>query len=238
MNSCNILIVEDEFLNAQFLEQVVEGLGHRVVGNVQSANEALMVAREHIVDVVLMDINIEGDIDGIQCSILLNHKKNIPTIYITAFGDSATIGEATNTNIYGYIIKPFNENDIEAVLAVAVSRLKREKNKSSDEPEEPKYTIELGEGYCYNLKSKTLLFSQDQEQISLSKTLSNLLYLLCLHFDHIVTHEKLVNFVWNDKSVSDSTVRDTVLRLRKTIPMLNIETISGVGYCLKSQKDE
>jgi len=237
LESYNILIVEDEFLNAEFIEQVVEQLGHNVVGNVDNAQEAIAIAKTQNIDLALMDINLEGEIDGIQCSILLNHKQDVPTIYITAFGDSATISEAADTNIYGYIIKPFNENDIEAVLAVAIAKLKKQQSQSSHTPP-PQYTIDLGKGYSYRLDKKSLLKASNQELVKLSNRLSNLLYIFCLHLDQVVSQELLIEQVWEGKAVSDSTVRDTILRLRKELPVLKIESLSGVGYSLKSPKDE
>ncbi|MBN2824342.1 MAG: response regulator [Campylobacterales bacterium] len=233
--SYNILIVEDEFLNAQFLEQVVEKLGHNVIGNVDSAKEALAIAKEHKIDFVFMDINLEGDIDGIQCSILLNHKQNIPTIYITAFGDSATIAEAADTNIYGYIIKPFNANDIEALLAVAIAKFGKRGKESNIKSAITTYSVSLGDEYFYDLKNQ-MLFQADKP-IVLSKTLNTLLNILALHHNQVVEYDRLIEFVWSGKAISDTTIRDSVSRLRKELPFLNIESISGVGYVLKSCKD-
>jgi len=74
MQSYNILIVEDEASNAEFLELVLENLGHHIVGVTDNA-------KKEIIDFVFMDIDLNGDIDGIQCSILLNHSQDIASIY-------------------------------------------------------------------------------------------------------------------------------------------------------------
>jgi len=231
----NILIVEDEFLSAQFLEQAIQDLGHSMIANVTNAKDAIAIAKKHKIDLVLMDINLIGEIDGIQCSILINHIQNVPTIYITAFADSQSIAEATTTNLYGYLIKPFSERDIEAALAVATVKLKNK----SHQPlvETPKDSIDLGGDYYYNIKKRRLFLEDEENVIVLTKRMDKLLYLLSLHFNHIVPYQKITSFVWEQKSVSNSTLRDAMMRLRKEIPSLNIQTIIGVGYILKSQKE-
>ncbi|MBN2824028.1 MAG: response regulator [Campylobacterales bacterium] len=232
MQRYNILIVEDESANAEFLELVLESLGHHIVGVADNANEAIHIAKRESIDFVFMDIDIKGDIDGIQCSILLNHSQDIATIYLTAFEDSDTIAEAANTNIYGYILKPFKQKDIETTLAVAIAK------KRVKVPTEvlPKSSIALGEGYYYDLDSQILYLKTAHEVqfIHLSKTLNRVLYLLILHLDQVVSFEKFFEVVWSNKRVSESAIRDAVSRLRKEVPQLQIQTVSGVGYHLKS----
>ncbi len=122
MKKQNILIVEDEILNAKFLERMLIELGHNIVDSVTSGDEALEVFQETKVDFVFMDI--DGEIDGIESAVLLNNYREVPIIYTTGFGRSEIIERANHTNIYGYLIKPFDEKDIETVLTVAIHKVK------------------------------------------------------------------------------------------------------------------
>ncbi len=124
MEKQNILIVEDEILNARFLESILIDLGHNVMDCVTSGYRALEVFKEQKIDFVFMDINIDGAIDGIESASLLNSYREVPIIYTTGFGKSEIIERANDTNIYGYLIKPFDERDIEAVLSVAIHKTK------------------------------------------------------------------------------------------------------------------
>lgn len=229
MKKHNILIVEDDFINAQFIEQAVVKLGHNVIETVDNGKEALEIIEEEPIHIVFMDINIDGDIDGIECAKRINKTRNIPIIYTTAFSDSQTISDATNTNLYGYLIKPFDHHDIEAVLNLTIKQnyLKKKIEKNSN----AQLFTELNNGYKYYAKTQTLI--KNEEPINLTKKESSIFYYLFNNLNQTVTNEYLTTYVWDNKMVASSTIRDTILRLRKKIPDLNIRTVSGLGYALE-----
>lgn len=227
----NILIVEDEFINAQFVAQFLTSLSHHVVGIAATAGEALRYINSSSIDFVFMDINIEGDTDGIRLAELLNQKISIPTIYMTAFGDSHTIEEASETNIYGFIIKPFDAQDIQAAFSVAIQRLQSEKEQRNHLKVHHESIIDLGNHYRYDLKRKTLYCRE--KCVLFTKNESKLIHLFCLHYGEIVPFDHIRACGWGEKSIAESTMRDTILRIRKKIPLLTLENITGIGYCLK-----
>ena len=92
----NILIVEDEWINANFITQILENLQQKVVAVTSSADETLECLEKHDVDFIFMDINIDGPEDGITLAHKINQTQTIPIIYMTAFGDSNTIEEASS----------------------------------------------------------------------------------------------------------------------------------------------
>ena len=226
----NILIVEDEFINAKFIEQVIEELGHNVIANVDNAEKAVAVITNNLVDFVFMDINLESEIDGIACAKLLNIEKNIAIIYMTAISDTLTIESASKTNIFGYLIKPFNAKDIESALSVAIARFLALKQLTENKSKST--SIHLGNGYSYIFISKTL--TKENHPISLTQRESSILHFLALHINQNISYSSLQQYVWRDKEISLSTVRDTILRLRKKAPLLPIENLVGIGYCLKN----
>ncbi|MDQ7068382.1 MAG: response regulator [Sulfurimonas sp.] len=230
----NILIVEDEWINAEFISDLVLAFGHNVIGIAKSAEDAIEIFTSKPCDLVLMDINIKGSTDGIQLAIQLNEIKEIPIVFITAFGDSQTIKDASLTNIYGFLVKPFNRSHIEAVLNVAIARISKEQKKSEKHSLNPS-KIDLGFEYTYNLKTQTIYFKENQ--ISLSKNESNLLFLFCSNYGCVLSADIIRTCVWGDKNVTDSTLRETILRIRNKIIPLVLENIRGVGYSLQKEKD-
>jgi len=233
-NIYNILIVEDEWINADFISDLILSFGHNVMGIAKSAEETQEILSSKSCDIIFMDINIKGAIDGIKLAKQLNESKEIPIIFVTAFGDSETISDASETNIYGFVIKPFKDNQIEAALNVAISRIKKEKIQINDILPLEKSELDLANGYKYDFQKKTIYFQN--KPIPFSKNESKLLFLLCTSYGHILSSGEIRSKVWGEKNVNDSTIRDTILRVRKKIPLLNIENIVGIGYSLTKEE--
>ena len=222
----NILIVEDEWATSQFLTTVVEELGHNVIASAVSANEALEIAKHNTIDLVFMDINIEGAVNGISCANLLNQQQTIPIIFTTAYKDTKTIKSAGRTNIYGYLIKPFDENDVEASLSVALLRAY-----TSNEKERQSKTIKLESNSVYNFETNRLL--NKNIPVDLTYKEAQILNFFCLNINQNITYDMLREHVWQNKNIGDSNIRDTISRLRKKAPQLSFINIAGLGYCLK-----
>jgi DNA-binding response OmpR family regulator len=223
----HILIVEDDFINARFITQAVNKFGCDVVGCVKSADEALAIVKEQNVDIVFMDINIHGSQDGIECAKAINAIQKTPIIYTTAYGDSQTIDEASDTNLFGYLIKPFDYSDVEAVLKLTIKQNYKEARAKADQEE----FSHINQNYRYYPKTKTLKYYE--ESVELSNQESLIFYHLFMHCGQNVTNEYLETMVWSNTSVSSSTIRNALLRLRKKIPDIEIVTLTGIGYRLE-----
>src|ERR1043165_5775437 len=117
-----LLIVEDECVVAFDLRVILEELGYAVIGTAASSDEALRIADEQCPDLVLMDINIEGEVDGIQAASLLRAHHHVPLVYLTANFDSATLGRALASEPAGYVVKPYNEHSLRTTIEVALRR--------------------------------------------------------------------------------------------------------------------
>jgi DNA-binding LytR/AlgR family response regulator len=130
MIKLKVLIVEDEPLIADSIAERLERNGYEVVGIADEANEALQIVKEQNPDIALLDVNIEGNVDGIGLAAQLT----IPFIFLTSYYDQKTLDRAKLTNPSGYIVKPFNERDLIANLEIARSRigLKATEKKSSE----------------------------------------------------------------------------------------------------------
>ena len=117
-----ILVVEDERIVALNLQQRLVKLGYEVVGRAASGSEALNMAREKRPDLVLMDIHIEGAMDGIETATRLADELNLRVVYLTAYSEDTTLERARATMPYGYLLKPFSERDLHATLQMALER--------------------------------------------------------------------------------------------------------------------
>ncbi len=122
MSEARILIVEDEFLIAQGLARKLQKLGYQILDIVASGAEAIQRTREFHPDLILMDILIEGDKDGIETAAEIYQSYFVPVIYVTAYADDQTLKRAQSTGSYGYILKPFNERELHATIQIALGK--------------------------------------------------------------------------------------------------------------------
>ena len=107
MAASNILIVEDDRLVAEDLELALTGFGYRVTGTADSAAEAVRQIEEQPPDLVLMDIRLRGEGDGIAAADWIRQHQGIPVIYLSAYADEPTLQRAKATLPFGFIVKPF-----------------------------------------------------------------------------------------------------------------------------------
>ncbi|NJL44834.1 MAG: hybrid sensor histidine kinase/response regulator [Leptolyngbyaceae cyanobacterium SM2_3_12] len=118
----SILIVEDERIVARDIEKRLKKLGYRVSASVASGEEALLQVAITLPDLILMDIQLKGTLDGIQTAEQIYASQGIPVVFLTAYADEDTLQRAKVTEPFGYIVKPFDERDLHAAVEVALRR--------------------------------------------------------------------------------------------------------------------
>lgn len=121
-----LLIVEDEGIVALNIQRRLEGLGYNVVANVASGEEAITAAEETCPNLVLMDIKLEGNVDGIEAAAQIRRRFQIPIVYLTAYTNEETLNRAKLTEPYGYILKPFEARDLATTIEVALYKYQME----------------------------------------------------------------------------------------------------------------
>jgi PAS domain S-box-containing protein len=127
MNSpSRILVVEDESIVAFNLQQRLAQLGYDVPAIAVSGEECLEMVLQTLPDLVLMDIHIQGDMDGIEVASRLRETHSTPVIYLTAYSEDSTLERARQTRPYGYLLKPFSERELHATIQMAFERHKLE----------------------------------------------------------------------------------------------------------------
>lgn len=117
-----ILIVEDESVVVDDLEEVLEELGYDVVGTAASGAEAIHHSRTYCPDLILMDIRLQGELDGIEAARQIQQQQFIPIVYLTSHTDEATLQRAKLSAPFGYLTKPFRERELHMTLQVSLYR--------------------------------------------------------------------------------------------------------------------
>ena len=121
MDRAQVLVVEDEAVVAMDIQSKLEELGYSVIALIRSGEEAVQTACEMRPDLILMDIKLHGDFDGISAAACIQECNPTPVVYMTAHGDKDTLHRANMTEPLGYIIKPFDEQDLRAAIEVALT---------------------------------------------------------------------------------------------------------------------
>jgi CheY-like chemotaxis protein len=119
-----VLIVEDEAVVALHLRRELTKLGYTIAGVASTGKQALEMIAHTFTDLVLMDIHIQGEIDGIETARRIPRYLHVPVIYLTAYSEDATLNRAGDTHPYGYLIKPFQDRELHATLKMALMRAK------------------------------------------------------------------------------------------------------------------
>jgi CRP-like cAMP-binding protein/CheY-like chemotaxis protein len=143
MSSPSILVVEDEEIVATDIQEALEGFGYRVCGRASSGLAAISLAKEHLPNLVLMDIKLDGDMDGIEAAASIRSALGIPVVFLTAYADDETLGRAKITEPYGYILKPFKELELKMAVQLALYRFGVEEEASASTAPIDKESIKL-----------------------------------------------------------------------------------------------
>lgn len=129
-----IMVVEDERIVAQDIQSSLESLGYDVPAVVSSGEEAIEKAGELEPDLILMDIVLRGKLNGIETTKQIHTNYDIPVIYLTAYADTSTLDKAKKTEPFGYILKPFEDRELQSTIEMALYKSSMEKQlKQSEE---------------------------------------------------------------------------------------------------------
>ena len=121
MNNVNVMVVEDEGIVSIDIRNILTRLGYTVSSVAFSGEEAIRKSRQSPPDIVLMDIGLKGDLDGIDTAARLKRERDIPVVFLTGFADDNTLARAREIKPAGYIVKPINEDELAETVAGALS---------------------------------------------------------------------------------------------------------------------
>jgi CheY-like chemotaxis protein len=126
MANTKILVVEDESIIAMDVEMSLRNLGYEVTATVPSGEKAIRKVEQDKPDLVLMDIVLNGEMDGIQAAEQIRSRFRVPVVFLTAFADDKTLERAKITEPFGYITKPFQDTDLRVAVEIAIYKAKME----------------------------------------------------------------------------------------------------------------
>lgn len=126
MHKINVLVVEDELIVSKDIQATLKKLGYAVVGSAATGEKALDIIKNEHPDVILMDIMLKGDMNGIDVATIVKSEYKIPVIFLTAYADENILSKAKLAEPYGYIIKPFKEADLQSSIEMAFYKHQKE----------------------------------------------------------------------------------------------------------------
>lgn len=221
----NIAILEDDIKTAHFIERTIIGLGHNVIGNFYNTLDLIQLINICSIDLILLNINVESNINGIECAKrIYANNQNIKIVFITASKDSTTIIRASSVSPFGYLVKPIDEFDLEAILMVVHTKIIRCATKSTQ--------VLLKRGCLFDLE-KSVIHSNGKI-IKLTNNELKCLNSLIKNKNSCISAEQLMWTIWDDNEDRTSSLRELIYRLRKKIPDLPLSNIPRVGYILQN----
>lgn len=143
-----VMLVEDEAILALQLKDLLKQMGHSVTAICASGEAALESVETAPPELILMDINIQGEMDGIETARCIHERHDIPVIFMTAHSETNTIARAKTVEPYGYLLKPVNPKELQIAVEVALYKafLDREKAKLTRELQEALEKVKLLSG--------------------------------------------------------------------------------------------
>ncbi|MFH0787090.1 MAG: PAS domain S-box protein [Pseudomonadota bacterium] len=162
-----ILIVEDEAIIALDLKSNLEQMGYTVMAQVNSGEKALEMVEQEPPDLVLMDIILKGKMDGIEAADIIRSRWDIPVVFCTAYADRDRLERAKLVYPFGYIIKPFQDNDLKITIEMAlyISNVDKERRKAEEALQESEVWMK---GIFNALEESVLVVTPDRKLININ----------------------------------------------------------------------
>ncbi|HLV38951.1 LytR/AlgR family response regulator transcription factor [Xanthomarina sp.] len=213
-----ILIVEDEMIIAANISLQLTSLGYDVTGIIPRGEEALLHIKQHQPDIVLLDINLKGQIDGIETALLMQQDFNIPIIYLTANADNVHFDRAKATNPYAFISKPFKKLDLQRAIELTENLLKP-KEKTNKEP-----NLEIEDPLILN----DCIFVRHHEKM-VKISIKDILYIEAeRNYCRIYSKDKEYLLVTTLKAIDEKLPQDHFLRIHRSF-IVNISQIDEIA---------
>lgn len=213
----SVLIVEDEELTAENVRESLEEAGYTITGVVDNGAEAVKLLDKHRPDLVIMDIGLQGDMDGISTSRQMRKIHKAGIIYLTGNDSEEVLDQAALTDHYAYLLKPLDEKSL--LVSVTIAMAKRRNLLSGNSKK-----VCIGD-YCFDHETMTMY--RDGKPENLGKNEVRMIELLIQNIGRTIPHENVKVHVWGTAEKSDSAMRELIHRVRKKLDGLKIHTITG-----------
>jgi DNA-binding LytR/AlgR family response regulator len=221
MSKTNVLVVEDESIVSKDIQHSLLKLGYNVVGASATGDGALELLENNSVDIVLMDIMLKGDKNGIEVAEIVKENYKIPVIFLTAYADDSTLEKAKITEPYGYIIKPFKEIDL--LTSIEMALYKHIKNQEVEKERDFLYSI------VENKENKDFIFVKSNSRLVKLKT--NDIYFVEALKDYVVINILDVRYIIHStmKDIEKKLPSDQFIRVHRSY-IVRLDKISSIEY--------
>ena len=248
MSQIKILIVEDDEVTAMNLKMSLEKQGYEIVAIADNAIQARNKIKVYKPQIILIDISLQKSNDGIELASYIREKHQLPFIYLTAHSDNDIIQQAKQTEPYGYIVKPFDPESLNATIQMALYKFDNERKREEDldalkidklnlekllyaKKVSDKPIVPFGNGYHLDLSVCETFYHG--KKIKLTKKENAFIRLLVAQLNLVVSFEQAINYVWEENGATENSVRTLVWRLRNKLPTDIIKNASGIGYYIE-----
>ena len=221
MPKTNVLVVEDESIVSKDIQHSLKKLGYNVVGAASTGERAFELAASEKPDIILMDIMLKGDINGIETASRVKEELQIPVIYLTAYADESTLEKAKVTEPYGYIIKPFKEVDLHTSIEMALYKFSKEK--------EVLKARDLFYSIIENKDSKDFIFVKSKSRLVKIKT-SDIYFVEALK-DYVVINTLDSRYTIHStmKDIVTKLEQDNFIRVHRSF-IVRLDKIASIEY--------
>ena len=222
--SHNILIVEDDLISAAYLKKLCKEHAFTVVDITSNAKDTIKAMKSNTIELVLMDIMIDGGISGCELAMQIRgFNKEVIIIFLTAYTSEEMVSYALNAKAYSYLLKPYRDVEIISTIKMALRN-----NMHLSHKEHSEY-IECKNGF--KLYKKTGKIFHHSEELYINEKYHLILKLLIKNKSNCVSYEQLYR-ITNEKIINLNTLRSTIHRLKTKLPELELHAVSKVGYVL------
>jgi DNA-binding response OmpR family regulator len=230
MTKANIMIVENEGAVALVVSEMLARLGYAVEVVVNNGTDAIRAMKSHDIEMILMDIRLDSELDGIEAARQIHLAADIPVIYTTGYSDEETLERVKQTGPFGYLIKPFDMKDLHVTIQIALEK-SAEWNKSSENGVAAG-ALQVGD---LKLDLRRRSATRGRKSIPLTAREYVLLEYLMRRKGDVCSRTQMVRDVWSDYPNTTSNVVDVYIRyLRLKINQGDqddlIVTVRGHGY--------
>jgi two-component system, OmpR family, response regulator len=220
MKEVNILIVEDVSITALEIKKSLMQMGYSVTDIASSYEDALQSIKRKKPDIILLDIDLKGEKNGIELAKTICKNDSIPFIYLTSDDNDDTMREASKTDPAAYLMKPFRREELKSNLMIVLNKIQQKNT-----------LLPLSCEYYYDNKTKKIYHKRVPIYLSSNEKL--FLQLLVESKGSLVPLNIIEEHLWGeDAPLAENSLRSLVYRLRTKLKDLPIETIPSFGYRL------
>jgi len=223
-SKAKILIVEDNAITAKGIQTQIKNIGYNSIDIATTYNKAMSKIKKNRPDLILLDINLKGEYNGIDIANEKEVLNKIPIIYITG-DDEIQTEDLIETNPKAYISKPIKDRDRDLKVAISLALMSDNRDK----------IVQIGYGFSFDCINKVLMYQN--RLIKISKNEKLLLERLIEGIGEVVYFSELEIYIWGYESKTEGSLRTLVWNLKKKLNPNMIENIKSFGYKLNLPKD-